>query len=177
MSPIAALLGTQRGLAEVAEVGDAEPVQLEDEDRVRAAFGAGRPSCSEAIATTSPIGDSSRPAVERSTAGSPEIDLDAVVVEVLVGDQQQVDPGRLDRRVVELHTAVRQHRHVGERVDEDLRLARRSGGRPTGRATQLACCSSSLGDLRSRAVRASRAGRSPRHGGSGRRAGAKPRRR
>ena len=30
-------------------------------------------SCSEAIATTSPTGDSKRPAVERITAGSPAI--------------------------------------------------------------------------------------------------------
>jgi hypothetical protein len=29
------------------------------------------PSCSEAIATTSPSGDSKRPAVERSTTGEP----------------------------------------------------------------------------------------------------------
>ena len=39
---------------------------------------------------TSPIGDSCVPAVERSTAGVAADRLDAVVVAVLVGDEQQV---------------------------------------------------------------------------------------
>jgi hypothetical protein len=54
-------------------VGNAHPVELEGEDlfgprRVPAAS-----SCSDATASTSPIGDSSVPAVERSTAGDPPI--------------------------------------------------------------------------------------------------------
>ena len=55
-------------------------------------------SCSEAIATTSPIGDSSRPAVERIVAGSPPIASAALWSTMLVRDQQQIGGHVLDRR-------------------------------------------------------------------------------
>ena len=47
--------------------------------------------------------------------------LGAVVVDVLVGDQQEVDVVLLDRRIAEFDTAIRKSGHVGERIDEDLR--------------------------------------------------------
>jgi hypothetical protein len=67
------LLVAQRRLAEVAEVRDAQPAEREDEDRVRAAPRPGDLVVLEATASTSPIGDSRRPAVERRTGGSPPI--------------------------------------------------------------------------------------------------------
>jgi hypothetical protein len=67
------LLVAQGALAEVAEVRDADAVEIEDEDRVGPRLVPAWSSCSEAMATTSPIGDSRRPAVERRTTGSPSI--------------------------------------------------------------------------------------------------------
>jgi hypothetical protein len=67
-------------------------------------------SCSEATPSTSPIGDSRRPAVERSVT----VRLDAVVVEVLVGDEQQVGLDAGDRGVVPTHAAVEHRCHVWE---------------------------------------------------------------
>jgi len=54
-------------------VRDAHAVEREDEAGVRPALGARTRSCSEATPTTSPIGESWRPAVERRIAGSPSI--------------------------------------------------------------------------------------------------------
>ena len=62
-------------------------------------------SCSEATATISPTGDSSLPAVERTSAGDAADRLDRVVVPVLVGHQQEVGVDVPDRRVVEAQAA------------------------------------------------------------------------
>src|SRR5262249_29186528 len=66
-----ALLPAEGVLPEVAEVAHTQAVQREAEDRVRPGLVPAAPSCSDAIATISPTGESSRPAVERSTTGEP----------------------------------------------------------------------------------------------------------
>jgi hypothetical protein len=76
-------------------------------------------SCSDAIAMTSPIGESRRPAVERRIEGSPPSVSDAVLIQVLVRDQQQVRLDALDRRILELHPSRGQRRDVAEGVDKD----------------------------------------------------------
>ena len=78
-----------------------------------------RASCSEAMPTTSPIGESSRPAVERITTGVSLDDLDGVVIEVLVRDEDEVGADTGDRWVLEAQAALRDGRHVAERIDED----------------------------------------------------------
>ena len=123
-SPIACrLLGAQRALAEVAEVS--------------------RPAGRRARSTKIVFGPRSVPAplvvlgrdrrhladrrlqAARGRADQRRIAadrLDAVVVAVLVSDQQQVRLDALDRRVVELRCrGSRQRRHVAERVDDDRR--------------------------------------------------------
>ncbi len=82
--------GAQRGLAEVAEVADPHAVEVEDEDRVRSALGPGR------VVVLGGDGEhladrGLEPARGRAQDGRGAADrLDAVVVEVLVGDEQQV---------------------------------------------------------------------------------------
>ncbi len=64
---------------------------------------------------------------------------------VLVRDQQQIWLHACDRGVVPLDPAVAaERRHVAERVDRHRSLLAASGGRPTVRTTQRACCCSSL---------------------------------
>ena len=103
------LLVAQRALAEVAEVTDAQAVELEHEDRVRTAFGAGR-----LVVLGGDRGDLADRrlqlpggrAQDRRVAAD---GLDAVVIDVLVGHQQQLRLQPLDRRVVELDPVTRRH--------------------------------------------------------------------
>jgi sugar phosphate permease len=113
------LLGAQRPLAEVAEVRDGKPVQLDADEEVRAAarardivvLGGRRDDLAEGRVVR---------AGRRADDGRiPECKLGAVVIRMLVRDEQQVDLERLDRWVFEPDAALRQGRDaVTERVDE-----------------------------------------------------------
>jgi len=106
-------------MAEIAEVSDAQAVELEDEDRVRPAFGAGHlvvlggdpEHLADCIGAVLAGGCAQR---LRLAADH----LDGVVIAMLVGDEEQVDAVGLDRRVVELEAPVSQQRsHLAEGVD------------------------------------------------------------
>ncbi len=137
------LLVAQRALAEVAEVTDAQAVELEYEDRVRPPFGAGRLVVLGGDRDDLPD-RRLQPARGRAQNLRVAADrLDAVVIDVLMGHQQQIRLDAVDRRIVELHPAARRHRrHVSERVDRHRRLRRAQDETRTVRTTQPACCSS-----------------------------------
>jgi hypothetical protein len=115
------LLGTQRGLAEVAEMRDAQPVELEPEDDVRTPGRAGHGIM---------LGRDPHDLAERSRMGAGRADdrriaaddVGSIVVEVIMSQQDQVRLDAFDRRVAPLDAAISQPRHVAERVDEDAVL-------------------------------------------------------
>ena len=100
-------------------MADAKAVEGEAEDRVRPALGAG-----DGVVLGGDSDDLAGRRVERA-GGRADRDrvaadgLDAVVVAVLVRDQQQVGLEPLDRRVVEVDAVRGRGRHVAERVDRD----------------------------------------------------------
>src|SRR5512133_674609 len=79
-------------------------------------------SCSEAIATTSPSGESNRPAVERRTTGEPPTTSTPLwsPCSCVTSTRSAVTPSI--GRVLELDTARRRAAHVAERVHEDRLL-------------------------------------------------------
>ena len=100
------LLRPQLGLTEIAEVADPDAVEVEGEDRVRSALGPGRGVvfggdgehlADRGLETARRRAQDDRRAADR---------LDAVVIEMLVGDEQEVGIDAGDRRVVELQTRV-----------------------------------------------------------------------
>ncbi len=110
ISPIAAACSSRSArLAEVAEVAHPQPVELEHEDRVRPALGARR-----LVVLGGDRDDLADRRLQRAGGraqdrGVAADRLDAVVVHVLVGHEQQIGLDALDRRVVELHPAARGH--------------------------------------------------------------------
>ncbi len=125
-----ALLGPQRRLAEVAEVAEADPVERQAEDRVRAAgrsrtvvvLGGDRDHLAERRL---------EPARGRAEHGrSPSRYLDAVVVRVLVRDEHEIGGDTVDPRVPELHSPRGEPlaRLRAERVDQDGLGAREQEG-------------------------------------------------
>jgi hypothetical protein len=124
------LLRPQRRLPEVAEVAEAEAADREAHDQVRAA---GRPG--DVVVLRSNRDD----LADRRLVGPGRADhdgvaadrLDAVVVEMLVRDEQQVGAHVFDRRVAELDSAAGHRAHVAEGVDEHRLLAfDQEGGLP-----------------------------------------------
>ncbi len=118
-----ALLGSERGLPEIAEVADAEAVERELEDRVRAT---GR--ARDVVVLARDRDDLADRRLERARRRADHERLaldrvDAAVVDVLVRHEEDVGPDAHDRRVVEPQPARREHAHVGERVDDDRPLA------------------------------------------------------
>jgi hypothetical protein len=113
------LLDTQLGLAEVAEVAEAQTGEREAEDRVRAAPGARNVVVfrghSDNLTDRRLEGAGGRAKNLRRAADH----LDSIVVDVLVRHEQQFRLHILDRRVVEAQTPLREDTHVAEGVDED----------------------------------------------------------
>ena len=73
-------------------------------------------SCSAATPSTSPIGDSRRPAVERTVTGVATDGIDTVAVDVLVGNEREVGLIAVDRGAVRAQAVVEHERHVPEGV-------------------------------------------------------------
>ena len=118
--PSAASCASRRArLAEVAEVRHAHLAEQERQQRVRPALGArhvvvlgGDP---DDLADRRLVRPRGRPQHHGIAADG----ADAVVVPVLVGDEQQVGGDALDGRVLPAHPAVPQRREIVEGIDED----------------------------------------------------------
>ena len=131
-----ALLGTERALAEVAEVRDPQVVEREHDDRVRPALRA-----RGLVVLGGDRHDLAERRFERARRRANQVrvaadDLYRIVVEVLVRHQEELGRGVRDRRVVEAevgHPLAPERQHLfgdlAERVDEDPRaVARMSAG-------------------------------------------------